>query len=128
MSSSFFAFFDRPTSPNDRRRTCRYSGVRNRVFLGWWDGPEFQTTTAFLKDLSLGGASILIDAPAPTDNLVWISLYKIPPTEWVEASVIEVEKGPRLGLFSRSLTQLRIEFFENCSYDFFKAGIEKQKQ
>lgn len=126
MTSTIFRFFERPTSPNDRRRTCRYSGARNRVFLGWWEGPEFQTTTALLQDISLGGASILIDSPAPAQELVWLSLYKVPPTEWVEASVIKVENGPRTGLFSRRLTQLRIRFFENCSYDFFKSGIEKQ--
>lgn len=96
------------------------------MFVGWWEGDEFRTTTGLLQDLSLGGASILVDAPAPPKDSVWISLYKIPPTEWVESSVVEVEKTSRVGIFLRSRTQFRIQFSEHCSYDFFRMGIEKK--
>jgi hypothetical protein len=98
--------------------------VRDRVFIGWWQDSGFQTTTGIMKDVSMSGASVLIDAPPPPDLLVWISRYQVPPTEWVEASVVEAERSRPGGLFSRAHTQLRIKFFEGCSYDFFKAVIE----
>jgi hypothetical protein len=123
--TTFFRFFDQPTSPHDRRRTCRYSVTKGQIFLGWWLEGEFKTITATLKDMSLGGASILITSAAPQTDVVWISLYKSPPTEWVEASVVEVERAAKAHIFSRRSIQLRIKFYQNCSYDFFKAGIEK---
>src|SRR5262249_8877771 len=128
VMSTFFGFFDRPTDPRDRRQSCRYHGSKNRIFLGWWEGPEFRTTTAQIKDVSVGGALILVDTPTQADSVVWISLYKVPPTEWVEASVVEASKVGRNGLFRRGETQLRVKFLETCCYDyfkFFKAEIEK---
>jgi hypothetical protein len=125
--STFFGFFDRPISPRDRRQSCRYQGSENRIFLGWWEGPEFRTTTAVMKDVSVGGALILVDTPTPQDKLVWISLYKVPPTEWIEASVVEASRLARGGLFRRGLSELRVKFLEPCRYDyfkFFKAEVE----
>jgi hypothetical protein len=115
---------ERPAQGRDRRSACRYTAVKYLVFLGWWRGDEFHTVTAVLKDVSLGGASILLDGPAPEDALVWLSLYQVPPTQWVEATVVEVHKVPSPRWFSRKSTMIRIRFFENCSYDFFKVAIE----
>jgi hypothetical protein len=123
--TSFLRFFDQPTSPHDRRRTCRYSVTKGQIFLGWWVEGEFKTVTATLKDMSLGGASILINGPLPQTDVVWISLYQSPPAEWVEASVVEVESAAKAHLFARRCFQLRIKFYQNCTYDFFKASIEK---
>ena len=116
---------------NDWAQAARIAGAhadtphaKHLIFLGWWRGEEFQTVTAVLKDVSLGGASILLDGPAPEDALVWLSQYQVPPTQWVEATVVEVHGQPASGWFSRKSTMIRIRFFENCSYDFFKVAIE----
>jgi hypothetical protein len=117
-------FWDKQERTQDRRRACRYAPVRELVFLGWWKAAEFHTVTAILKDVSMGGASLVFDSSPPDDSLVWISLYKVPPTEWVEATVVDVEQARGAWLFGRRSTQIRVKFFEDCSYELFKASLE----
>jgi len=100
----------------DRRTMCRYSAAKGFVQLGWWDGPDFQTTNIALKDISLSGASALTGTPPPPATPIWLGLDKPSFPDWIEAAVVEViphRWRPSL---------VRMKFSESCPYEFFKAA------
>lgn len=110
MNGTGFGFEGGATDDPERRWLPRYAPVKDVVYLGWWVGSEFRTTSAVLKDIGLGGASLLVDAPDPVDRRVWISLEGPNPGDWVEARVIDVETIPGPDVGSPSSALLHIQY------------------
>lgn len=114
-------FWGRAHLSHDRRRACRYPIADAPVFLGWWDGEEFKTTTALLLDLSMGGASVLA-REATGVGLVWLCPYHSAPSNWAEATAVAVERQRSSNPFRRRWFTVRLEFAGPCSYELFKSG------
>ncbi len=106
-----------PAQQDDRRGALRYSTICHRLLLGWWEGDEYRTTDALLKDLSLTGASLLAETLPPLETAVWICLQESPQFGWIEMTVVDAE------VVRRGMHVLRVTFPASCPFDFFKAAI-----
>ncbi|MDR3638304.1 MAG: hypothetical protein P4L84_31160 [Isosphaeraceae bacterium] len=105
----------------DRRRACRYPIADSPVYLGWWAGEEFRTTTAMLIDLSVQGASVLAK-DAPGVGPVWLCPCHSAPSDWAEGTAVAVEREGTPTPFRRRWSTVRLEFAAPCSYELFKSG------
>jgi hypothetical protein len=105
----------------ERRRACRYPIAEAPVYLGWWEGAEFRTTTAKLVDLSVQGASVLA-GESPGVGPVWLCPCQSAPSSWAEGRAVAVEPETAPGAFRRCASKVRVEFVGPCSYDLFKSG------
>src|SRR3954463_12345241 len=105
----------------ESRAEPRHEAFGTSIQLGWWDGPRFCTAAGLLKDISRSGAAALAEAAPPKGSPVMMRLNGSYPTDWVEATVIEVTKTR---CFRRVPRQVRIQFLEPCPYDVFQAAID----
>jgi hypothetical protein len=113
--------WDRAPHPEDRRRACRYPIDDSPVFLGWWEGDRFRSTTALLIDLSMHGASVVAQE-APKDGPVWLCPCHSSPSAWAEGTTVAVGRDKKRSLFRKRWHRLRLEFSGPCSYELFKSG------
>jgi hypothetical protein len=104
-------------SRTERRNSHRYSPARGSVCLGWWEGREFRTVLAQLRNLSTSGGMVFVEQGCPAAKRVWICLAGQAPALWVPAEVREVEaEQPGAGC-------IRLSFFETFPYEPFKAAV-----
>ena len=101
---------------NEQRSAYRYGAANCVAILGWWIGEAFQTTSATVKDVSLGGVAVELEMLPPDRAAVWICLPGHPPNEWAEVTVVEQRK-----LRSRRHL-LRLKFHGPSALEFFKAA------
>ena len=101
----------------DRRTSHRYTPARDDVCLGWWEGRQFSTVLAKLRNLSTSGALVEVENGRPTAKRVWICLAGLAPIQWVAATVLDdADDSPESGL-------LRLNFSESFPYEPFKAAV-----
>ena len=103
----------------DEHRTAARYEAGAIVYLGWWDGPEFRTCAAGLRNLSQGGALVHVALAPPAGQSLWLCLAGSPPGDWVEARAVELT-NPRAGLH-----QARLSFVEPCPYEMFRGAVRE---
>ena len=100
----------------DRRWSTRYpSGVAARV--GWWTADDYRTAGTVIAELSLGGASMMVDGEPPPAGPVTIRVAEGDGSGRVRADLVSV-RPTRCGP-----TVLHVRFAEACPYDFFLAAL-----
>ena len=60
--------------PADRRGGFRHQAASREVWVGWWSGDEFGGVLGRARDISRGGAKIILGVKPPKKASVW--LYK----------------------------------------------------
>src|SRR3954468_23762940 len=101
----------------ERRNSHRYTPTRAEACLCWWEGRQFYSVPARLRNLSTSGALIEVENGRPPAKRVWICLAGRSPAEWAPASVQdEKEDASEAGI-------LRLNFFEPFPYEPFKAAV-----
>jgi hypothetical protein len=105
---------------NERRNAHRYELARDKIRLGWWEGQQFRTVAARLRDLSLSGALVQLEegAASPVGVTSWICLADQSPTHWVQTETVEV--CPELPATPRGL---RLRFLDAFPYESFKMAV-----
>ncbi|MGE3819466.1 MAG: hypothetical protein AB7I30_08525 [Isosphaeraceae bacterium] len=103
----------------DRRRSPRHdatdSGNEARVWVGWWDGAEFQIQRGSLVNLGRGGARLVLSRRLAPGRTVWVCVGRPDPVDSIEARVLEAGAGP-----SGHVTRLR--FHAPCPAGFLQAS------
>lgn len=102
---------------NDSRGSSRYEAVKGAVYLGWWEEPEFRTCAARLKNLSHGGALVLVGLAPPEGADLWLCRGGSAPGDWAAVTVVEAV-GPR-----ERVWQLRLAFSEACPFTLFESAV-----
>ena len=105
---------------NERRNAHRYAPARDNISLGWWEGREFRSIAARLRNLSLSGALVQLEKGAanPAGVKAWICLADQSPTHWVQAKTVEVcPESPETPCV------LRLEFLDAFPYESFKKAV-----
>jgi hypothetical protein len=103
----------------DRRCSTRHAAVVHRAWLGWWTRPgEFGSVAAYLEDISLGGAKLLVTAtpPAP-QQLIWLCVGAPDPIECVQAKVLAVTPRPEGDCI------VRVAFGAPCPQNLYQTAI-----
>lgn len=99
----------------DRRRVCRYAVVKEKSWVGWWEGTKFESTAARILDISLRGALLNVDRFPPLGVSVWLCPPDVDAQdEWLEMKVLEVRKK----IFGKR--QARVTFRNIFPYETFK--------
>src|SRR3954454_3259712 len=102
---------DRREVSQDRRRAPRYPAAVDLAQVGWWEDQQFRTAPARLKDISSGGAALLVDGQDVSSSSLWMCLVGEKPTGWISANLAGAhtsEDGVQL---------VRLSFAESCPYD-----------
>lgn len=60
--------------PTDRRRGVRHEAAGRKVWVGWWTGDEFGGVRGRVRDISRGGAQVVLGLKPPKRAAIW--LYK----------------------------------------------------
>ncbi len=101
----------------ERRDSHRYTPVMEQACLGWWEGREFRSVSARLRNLSSSGARVVVEGDRPAAQRVWIWVAGQPKIRWVPATLLaEMEDEPEPG-------SLRLSFAEPFPYESFKAAV-----
>jgi hypothetical protein len=107
-----------PTAGNsdkdDRRREPRYIPAKRAAFLGWWEGPSYETTEAWIESLSCSGAALLVHDFPPGKRPVWLCLVGSQPSDWFAGNVVGASPAGGAG------TVVRIALKDSLPYDIFK--------
>jgi hypothetical protein len=101
----------------ERRNSHRYIPAREAICLGWWQGRQFRTVAARLRNLSTTGALIDIETDRPPSKNVWICVAGQAPGKWVQAALLDElvdSPGP---------AEIRLSFAEPFPYDEFKIAV-----
>jgi hypothetical protein len=61
-----------PDTTADRRAAPRHPVAEDSVWVGWWRGDDFDATTGRVRNVSRGGAEIVLDRKPPKTQSVWI--------------------------------------------------------
>ena len=103
-----------PQSPNpqERRREARYVPLKDRAYLGWWEGEDFRTETGSLRNISSGGAAIRVANSTVPAQEIWLCVVGPSRLTWVGGGV----KGHEEGI-------VRIAFHEAFPYELFKEVV-----
>ena len=100
----------------DARRASRYEAKQTDAYLGWWQETGFRTREAALRNVSHGGALVVVDGRPPEGSDLWLCGAGKPPSDWAAVEVVEAV-GPREGR-----ARLHLRFAENCPYELFLAA------
>ena len=101
----------------DNRCSSRYEPVKNSVYLGWWEEPEFRSSPAILRNLSHGGALVHLTQTPPPETGLWLCLAGSPPNEWVEVLVIDQ------AMLVEGLHEVHLKFPDSCPYELFNGAV-----
>jgi hypothetical protein len=107
---------ERRTTP-DRRSAPRYPAWKNQAQLGWWESQGFRTALAQLVNISQSGALVLTKTRPPENATIAIYLDGPVPTNWVEATIVDIASN------SDELYQIRMKFTERCPFEVFKVAV-----
>ncbi|MGO8899587.1 MAG: hypothetical protein ACLQU5_14760 [Isosphaeraceae bacterium] len=105
---------------NDRRNAHRYALARDKIRLGWWQGQQFRTISARLRNLSVSGTLVQLEegAVGPAGVEAWICLVDQSAKHWVQAEVVEV--CPEL---PETPCVVRLKFLDAFPYESFKTAV-----
>lgn len=104
-------------SSPDRRSAPRHVPTFDRIRLGYGEGRAFRQAAARLRDLSIGGAGVALDAPPSWAGPVWIGLEGMPIDRWLLAEVVRFEPDGRGGW------RAGLKFAERCPDEFLRGAI-----
>lgn len=108
-----------PFSGVDRRRSTRFDPVEDRVWLGWWDGEQFQTIAARLIDISRTGAALIcVDGPEKTMD-AWFCVVGPRHSGGARAQVVGREPMPG----QPEQYRLRLTFHAACPEDVYLVAL-----
>ena len=107
-----------PEDSAEKRGASRYDAVRTSIFLGWWEGEEFRTSAATLRNLSHNGALVHVAARPAEGADLWLCLAGSPPGDWVGVTLVSAAVRPKDSYF-----KLRFLFPDRCPYEFFKGAL-----
>jgi hypothetical protein len=103
----------------ERRGSTRYAAVEDRIWLGWWDGEQFQTLGSRLLDISRSGAAVCCeDGPEPGDD-AWFCVVGPSLSGGARARVVgrePMEDDP-------TAIRLRMVFQPRCPDDVFEIAL-----
>lgn len=100
----------------DRRTASRYT-ANGAVLLGWWDGPEFRSAPAAMKDVSIGGAAVVVAKRPPKEARIWFHMNRPAAPDWAEATVRAVRPD------RKGLSHIGLQFIEPCPYEVFTGTV-----
>ncbi|QDV37923.1 hypothetical protein [Tautonia plasticadhaerens] len=104
---------------SERRGARRFSAVEDRIWLGWWDGEQFQTLGARLLDVSRTGAAVACpDGPGVGDD-AWFCVVGPSLSGGARARVVgrePTEDDP-------SMIRLRLNFQARCPDDVYEIAL-----
>ena len=101
----------------DNRCSSRYEPIKNSIYLGWWEEPEFRSSLAVLRNLSHGGALVHLNHKPPEGASLWLCLAGSPPSDWVEVSVIDEAR------LVEGLHEVHLKFPDSCPYELFNRAV-----
>ncbi len=107
----------------DRRASPRYPAVEHAIDLGWREGSEFRTAPGSLRDISHTGAAALLEVAPPDHSPLWVRLSGETPSEWIEVTMVRVEKSRGFLGFGKTSYLARWKFTTACPYDLFSTVI-----
>ena len=93
----------------DRRREPRYVPGVAEAYIGWWEGETFRAELGKLRNLSVGGAAIELEADPGDTDAVWLCVVGPGRVTWMPARLVGREG--RVG---------RIQFAEPFPDDLFE--------
>lgn len=103
----------------DRRGAPRYAANGLcQAWLGWFEGGEQRNTPAEIVNLSMTGALVKVVAAPPAQQPVWLRLEQPQPSDWFEATIVEVRKRCWRKAF------VRLALKNSCPYDVFTAALK----
>ncbi|WP_158633669.1 PilZ domain-containing protein [Tautonia sociabilis] len=103
----------------ERRETPRFTPLVDRLWLGWWDGEQFQTIGSQLIDISLGGAAIACTDGPETGDDAWFCVVGPRLSGGTRAQVVGREPMPG----SPGVYRLRLRFLPRCPQDVFEIAL-----
>ena len=101
----------------DYRCSSRYEPIKNSIYLGWWEEPEYRSVLAVLRNLSHGGALVQLGFRPPVEASLWLCLAGSPPSEWVEVSVVGEST------LVEGLHEVHLRFPDSCPYELFNGAV-----
>ncbi len=101
----------------DNRCSSRYEPIKNSIYLGWWEEPEYRSAPAVLRNLSHGGALVQLGFRPPLGTSLWLCLAGSPPSEWVEVSVVDETT------LVEGLHEVHVRFPDSCPYELFNGAV-----
>lgn len=87
------------SSPADRRAGVRHPAVKHEIWVGWFSGDNFAAVKGSMRNISRGGALVVLGHRPPTRGSVWIYKEEITTLASVRAEVIASTPAPG-GLFA----------------------------
>lgn len=113
--------------PPNRRKSVRYASQANRSWLAWQVDGENAQVPGRLWDISQSGASVLVETAPPlrAQETAWIRMESPAPSDWVEASVVDVTPMTKKRFWGRDLVVghlVRVAFVGACPYEVFKSA------
>lgn len=96
----------------DRRREPRYVPGVAETYVGWWEGGSFRAELGTLRNFSVGGAAIDLEADPGETEAVWLCVVGPGRVIWTPAR-----------LLGREGRVVRIRFAEPFPFDLFELLI-----
>jgi hypothetical protein len=102
----------------DRRGALRHPSKEHvAVGLRWMEGIQECIARGDFLNISALGALLGVDRAPAIGQMVWLRIDGEAPSDWVEATVVEVEPG------QRHATSVRVTLRESCPYALFTAAV-----
>lgn len=108
---------ERRIASQDRRRALRYPAAMDQAEVGWCEDKQFRTAAARLKDISSGGAALILDGQEVASTSLWMRLGGENPTQWISANLAGAQTS------EDGVQLVRLAFAEPCPYDVFKTAV-----
>lgn len=103
----------------ERRGAQRFAAVEDRIWLGWWDGEQFQTVGSRLLDVSRTGAAIACpDGPTEGDD-AWFCVVGPSLSGGARARVVGREPMQD----DPTTIRLRLTFQHGCPEDVYQIAL-----
>jgi hypothetical protein len=105
------------SNPVDRREAARHEAAGRKVWVGWWSGSDFGAVQGHARDISRGGAKLVVAIRPPRRQPVW--LYKEVEDTMVCVRAEVVGHTPAPG----SLFAVRFRFCVPCPTALLEAVV-----
>jgi|GEM_PF-1496506 len=109
----------RPDLP-DRRNGVRHEAHWREVWVGWWSGDQFNAVRGRVRDLSRGGAKVVLGVRPPRKQPVWVYKEVDETLAFVRGEVAGAMPAPN------SQYAVRFRFTVPCPTVLFQAVVCEQ--
>jgi hypothetical protein len=75
------------------QKEARYRPVIETAYVGWWEGESFRAVLGVLRDVSAGGAAVVLEDAPPGVETVWLCVAGPGRVTWTPARVAGRENG-----------------------------------